>query len=112
MNRSTRYVDEEDLRKALGGADRRMSRGIVATLRKRQPSPQLFQQLGYPAPARDSKLSLMRRCADDLRQNGTSMLKEYHYDHLIRWPRGEDSERPEHWSPMLGGDLDPSHHPH
>jgi hypothetical protein len=22
-------------------------------------------------------------------QNGTAMLKEYHYDHLIRWPNNE-----------------------
>jgi hypothetical protein len=29
-----------------------------------------------------------------------------------RWPHPDDPDGDAHWSPMLGGDLDPSHHRH
>src|SRR5262249_42859535 len=51
---------------------------------------QLFRQTGYQISCRCLISAAVEKTAHrpaHLRRN--SMLKEYHYDHLIRWPKGE-----------------------
>src|SRR5262249_548604 len=54
---------------------------------------QLFQDLGYKDVLPGCSMifstggSLIRNRLQPLK--GNAMLKEYHYDHLVRWPRAE-----------------------
>jgi hypothetical protein len=50
------------------------------------------RDLTYQLDAPDSKLAssvLVESGPVQDKQRDTTMLKEYHYDHLVRWPRGE-----------------------
>jgi len=54
-------------------------------------------------------LPLARRNANlDRLQDLDSQLKAFGK----RWPHPDHPEGDEHWSPMLGGDVDPRHHHH
>lgn len=51
-----------------------------------------------PAARRDANLERLQELEGQLRAFGK------------RWPHPDHPEGPGHWSPMLGGDLDPGHH--
>ena len=93
---------EAEFEHALSEIERLLEEPHIETLEDRHFNRLLARIADYhddqPPERRDANLERLQDLDGQLKAFGK------------RWPHPDHPEGPEHWSPMLGGDLDPSHH--